>query len=408
MLFRSGTLLGSVGILSDITERKLLEEKLRQAQKMQAIGKLAGGIAHDFNNLLTVINGYAELLRSQSPDNTFAYEAADKILNAGESAAKLTGHLLAFSRQQIFTPQKLDLNVVLERVGQIVQRTIGEDLTFATVLSPQLGLILADPGQIEQIVMNLVSNAREAMPRGGKLTIQTLPANLDESYARLHPDARVGPYVMLAVGDTGRGMDEETRRRIFEPFYTTKDERLVGKGAGLGLAAVYGMVKQCGGAIDVYSELGLGSTFKVYFPRIDQPTSAPGDSQGQDVLPRGTETILVIEDEGPVRQVARMLLERRGYTVIEAEGGEQALRLTEACVEPIHLLLTDVVMPGLSGPDIASLLGERFPKLKVVYMSGFTDDMVFRHGVITAGVNFLQKPFTPASLTQKVRAILDG
>ncbi|HLZ09756.1 MAG TPA: ATP-binding protein, partial [Chloroflexota bacterium] len=405
---KDGKLLGSVGILTDITERKLLENRLRQAQKMEAIGKLAGGIAHDFNNLLTVINGYADLLRNQLEVDTFPHKAASQILSAGASATKLTEHLLAFSRQQLFTPQKLDLNALLERLGQIVQRTIGEDVEFTTILAPEPGMILADPGQIEQVVLNLVSNARDAMPGGGKLSIQTANVDLDETYVRLHPDAHVGQNVMLAVGDTGHGMDAATRARVFEPFFSTKEERTVGKGSGLGLAAVHGIVSQCGGTIDVYSELGLGTTFKVYFPQIDVETPVSGKSNQRDALPRGSETIMVVEDEPKLRLLARLLLEAHGYQVLDAEGGAQAMQAATNHARPIDLVLTDVVMPGLNGPQVAEELTRLFPDLKVVYMSGFTDDMVFRHGVISEGVNFLQKPFTAAGLILKVRDTLDN
>jgi PAS domain S-box-containing protein len=405
---QDGNLIGSIGLLSDITERKLLEDRLRQAQKMEAIGKLSGGVAHDFNNLLTVINGYADLLLGQSTSGTFAFDAATQILHAGESAAKLTGNLLAFSRQQMFAPQKLNLNTLLDRTTQILGRTIGEDIRFATVLAPELGSIMADPGQIEQVVMSLVSNAREAMPRGGKLTIQTSNVVLDATYARFHPGAKPGPYVMLAVGDTGHGMDAATIARIFEPFFTTKDERTVGKGAGLGLAAVYGIVDQCGGVIDVYSEPGIGTTFNIYFPRVDLPAVVANANVDHEDLPRGTETILVIEDERQVRTLTRHLLESSGYTVIEADGGDQALSLVAKRFDPIALLLSDVVMPGMSGPRIADELSKRVRDLKVIFMSGFTDDMMVRHGLVSGSVNFLQKPFTTAALVRKVRAVLDG
>jgi PAS domain S-box-containing protein len=403
----AGNLIGSVGILSDITERKRLEEQVRGAQRMEALGKLAGGIAHDFNNLLTVINGYAELIQAQS-GRGFLQEAAAQILAAGSSAAALTSQLLAFTRQQLVTPERIDLNQLLRRLSPTISQTMSDDISFTTVLAPDAGAILANPQQIEQIVLNLVTNAREAMPGGGKLTLQVANVELDESYTRLHPDAKPGSHVMLACGDTGRGMDASVRSRVFEPFFTTKDVREVGKGAGLGLAAVYGIVKQYGGSIEVYSEVGLGTTFKLYFPRIARLVSEAEQQAGQRSLPRGSETVLVVEDDQQLRLLARVLLQARGYQVLEAEGGEQALRLIETYPGPVQLLLTDVVMPGLNGPQVAERISAIRPSLKVMYMSGFTDDMVIRHGTIKPDVHFLQKPFTPATLAHKVREVLDG
>ncbi|HLZ08761.1 MAG TPA: response regulator [Chloroflexota bacterium] len=403
-----GVLQGSVGILSDITERKQLEEQLLQTQKMDAVGKLAGGIAHEFNNLLTVINGYAEMLRDRLPPSTFSYDAAGKILDAGEVAASLTSQLLAFTRQQLASPKTVNLNTLIASFGPIVGQMVGEDVAFTTILDPDLGLILADPNQIQQMIITLATNAREAMESGGKLTLQTANVDLDESNIDGRPPAKSSRHVMLACGDTGLGIDPAIRERIFDPFFTTKDEKVVGKGAGLGLAAVYGIVQQCGGTIAVYSEVGFGTTFKIYFPRTDPLVKPPTTGADAERVPGGSETILVIEDEDQLRVLTRILLESRGYRVFEASRGDQALRIADGLTSPPDLILTDVVMPGLSGPKVAEELVARYPNLGVLYMSGFTDDMVVRHGVLASGDNFLQKPFTSAALARKVRFVLDS
>jgi two-component system cell cycle sensor histidine kinase/response regulator CckA len=389
----------------DITERKLLEEQLRQSQKLEAIGQLAGGVAHDFNNLLTVITGYGELVDSRLPANSPEREAVQQILRASESAAALTRQLLAFSRRQIIAPKEIDLNEVVEQLGKMLRRVIGEDIALTMTLAPNLGRVRADPGQIEQILLNLATNARDAMPLGGTLTLETANGELDEASARHRAGAQPGPHVLLAVSDTGMGMDAATQARIFEPFFTTKE---VGKGTGLGLAAVYGIVKQSEGAIDVDSEPGHGTTFKIYLPRLATVSPRLPPQRPPVELPTGTETILVIEDDPSVRLLARAVLEGRGYTVLDAAGGEQARTVAADHTGRIDLLLTDVVMPRESGWQVAERLQVRYPDAKIVYMSGYTDDMVVRHGVVETSVHFLQKPFTPLALAQKVRQVLDA
>ena len=365
----------------DVTERKVLEEQVRQATKMEAVGRLAGGIAHDFNNLLTIINGYTELLMDKfaSDDRMTVY--LQEIAQAGERAATLTRQLLAFSRSQVLAPQVLDLNVVVTNLGKMLKRMIGEDIELSTVLDPALGRVKADPGQIEQVMMNLVVNARDAMPQGGHLTIETSNVELDETYARNHVTVKAGPHVMLAVADTGVGMLPETQAHIFEPFFTTKEQ---GKGTGLGLATVYGIVKQSGGSIWAYSEPGQGSVFKIYLPTVSEgpvaeQTKMEPDSSG------GTETILVIEDEVGVRSLINLALASSGYTVLEADSAESALEICARHDGPIHLLLTDVVMPQMSGPRVAEQVAAMRPDIKVLYMSGYTDDSVVRHGVLDPG-----------------------
>jgi len=399
------------GMALDITERRQTEEKLRQteyqfrqAQKMEAIGRLAGGVAHDFNNLLTIILGYSELMLGQlSPGNPLS-DFLVQIKNAGDRAASLTRQLLAFSRQQVLAPKILDLNAVVTDTEKMLRRLIGEDVALATVLDPTIGLVKADPGQIEQVIMNLVINARDAMPEGGKLTIETGNVELDESYARVHADARPGHFVMLAVSDTGCGMDEAIRARIFEPFFTTKE---AGKGTGLGLAMVYGIVNQSGGSIYVYSERGQGTTFKIYLPLVDAKSTSGTSQTELAKVSSGKETLLIVEDEGAVRAMTRQVLETCGYRILEAGHGAEAIQVCEQSQNPIHLLVTDVVMPGIGGRQLAETLRSKHPELKVLYLSGYTDDAVVRHGVLEAGTNFLQKPFTPTSLAQKVRQVLD-
>jgi PAS domain S-box-containing protein len=398
------------GMALDITERKKTEEKLRQTedqfrqvQKMEAIGRLAGGVAHDFNNLLTIILGYSELVLGRLEPADTRRELIVQIKNAGDRAASLTRQLLAFSRQQVLAPKVLDLNVVVTDTEKMLRRLIGEDITLTTVLDPKIGRVKADPGQIEQVIMNLVVNARDAMPEGGRLTIETGNVELDEAYAKLHTEARPGDYVMLAVSDTGCGMDEAVKARIFEPFFTTKE---AGKGTGLGLATVYGIVNQSGGSIYVYSEVGRGTTFKIYLPLVDAKTpSAPQTAPGK--IPSGKETLLLVEDEEVVRAMTRQILETCGYRILEAGHGAEAIQTCEQSQGPIHLLVTDVVMPGIGGRQLAETLRSKHPELKVLFLSGYTDDAVVRHGVLEAGTNFLQKPFTPSSLAQKVREVLD-
>ncbi len=388
----------------EVEDRKRLETQLLHAQKMDAVGRLAGGVAHDFNNLLTIITGYSELLLAGlRPDEPLRGLAAE-ITRAGERAASLTRQLLAFSRQQVVAPKVLDLNAIVADVGKMLQRLIGEDVVLATGLAPSLGRVKADPTQMEQVLLNLAVNARDAMPQGGRLTIETDDVELDEAYAHTHPEVQPGRYVLLAVSDTGCGMTEEVKARIFEPFFTTKE---LGKGTGLGLATVYGVVKQSGGSIAVYSEVGRGTTFKMYLPRLAPEAEAPRAGTGASPAPRGSETVLLVEDEGGVRALARHALEASGYTVREASNGAEALRLSEQHGEPIRLLVTDVVMPGMGGRELHARLAARHPGLKVLFMSGYTDDAVFRHGILEANVPFLQKPFTVDALARKVREALD-
>ena len=380
------------------------EERLRQVQKMEAVGRLAGGVAHDFNNLLTVITSYSDLvLEDLAPDDPTRDDIA-QIRKAAEGAAALTRQLLAFSRQQVLEPKVLDLKATVAGTEKLLQRLIGEDVQLATALAPDLGAVKADPIQLEQIIINLAVNARDAMPAGGRLTIEAANVEMDEVYVRSHAPAPPGRYVMLALSDTGIGMDEQTKARIFEPFFTTKES---GKGTGLGLATVYGIVKQAGGFIWVYSEPGRGTSFKVYLPRVDEaaePTVARPATEPR----RGAETVLVVEDAASVRMVTRQALERYSYTVLEAPNGETALRLAAKHHGPIQLLLTDVVMPGLSGRQLAEQLSRLRPEMKVLYVSGYADNAIVHHGILDSGVAYLQKPFAPESLARRVRDVLDA
>jgi PAS domain S-box-containing protein len=390
-------------IARDITERKKLEEQFLQAQKMEAVGRLAGGVAHDFNNLLTIIGGYSQLLLSHLPPGDAVSEHVQEIKKAGERAASLTRQLLAFSRQQVLAPRMLDLNAIVANMDKMLQRLIGEDIELVTVRGTDLGLVKADPGQLEQVIMNLAVNSRDAMPKGGKLTIETANVDLDRVYTQKRAQVPPGPYVMLAVSDTGCGMDAETQTRIFEPFFTTKE---TGKGTGLGLSTVYGIVKQSGGYIWVYSEPGQGATFKIYLPRVQGAVESARKSR--PVTARGSETVLVVEDEQPVRSLVRGILGSKGYTVLEASSGEEALRVCKRHRQPIHLLITDVVMPQMGGRELARRLTRLCPGMKVLYTSGYTDDTVVRHGKLGPGQLFLQKPFTPEALAGRVREALDA
>ncbi|VTR93688.1 histidine kinase : Multi-sensor hybrid histidine kinase OS=Chthoniobacter flavus Ellin428 GN=CfE428DRAFT_4291 PE=4 SV=1: Response_reg: PAS: PAS_4: HisKA: HATPase_c: Response_reg [Gemmata massiliana] len=394
-----GHIVGIIGVTQDVTERKRLEEQFRQAQKMEAFGQLAGGVAHDFNNLLTVINGYSDLLL---PTTSAADRPAlDAIRDAGDRAAALTAQLLAFSRRAVLEPKVLDPNTVIAETGRLLRRLIGEDIILVTSLDPALSRVRADPGQLGQVLINLAVNARDAMPRGGRLTIETRDVELDEEYTRLRAGVRPGRYVMTAVADTGTGMTEEVKARIFEPFFTTKG---VGKGTGLGLATTYGIIKQSGGHVEVYSELGVGTTFKVYLPVVDGPSAnAPAETV---VVRGGTESVLLVEDQVDVRTFALLALQTYGYAVTPAVDGRDAVNLV-AGGTPVDLLVTDVVMPGMSGRELAEILRRQNPGLKALFTSGYTDDAVVRHGVLDADAAFLQKPYTPMALARKVREVLD-
>jgi PAS domain S-box-containing protein len=394
----------TVGAVRDVTELKRLEEQFRLAQKMEAVGQLAGGVAHDFNNLLTVINGLSELAFYQMHPEDPSRKLIAEILQAGERAAVLTRQLLAFGRKQVLQPQVLDVNVLLGELMKMLMRLLGENIGLRLEADANLGLVKVDPGQFEQAVMNLVVNARDAMPAGGRLTIETRNAELDEDYNRQHPDAMPGQYVLVAVSDTGHGMDAVTRARIFEPFFTTKEP---GRGTGLGLAMVYGFVKQSGGHIEAQSELGRGTTFKVYLPRTDETVSYGRSSQDFVMAPGGTETLLLVEDQDAVRTFARHVLLERGYTVLEARDGEEAFRVAQQCPGPIHLLVTDVVMPRMNGRQLAELLARDRPKLRVLFMSGYADEAITRCGLPEAGAAFLQKPFNTIRLARMVREVLD-
>lgn len=404
----SGKAIGILGVDRNITERKKaekekagLQQQLQQAQKIEAIGRLAGGVAHDFNNLLTVISGNCQLSLLELKEGDPLKGNIEQIKKASEKAADLTRQLLAFSRRQILEMRVLNLNSLLMDLDKMLHRLIGEDIELITVLADDLGRVKTDSGWVEQIIMNLAVNARDAMPNGGKLTIETANAELDEGYARGHIAVKPGRYVMLSVSDTGVGMTPEIRQQVFEPFFTTKEK---GKGTGLGLSTVYGIVKQSGGNIWVYSEPGLGTTFKIYLPRVEEPFEKMREKVTTEEFPRGNETILVVEDEEDVRRLTVRALERQGYRVLEASCGDDALVLSK---EPIHMILTDVVMPGMSGRQLADRLIPLHPKMKVLYMSGYTDNAIVHHGVLEEGVNYIQKPFTINKLIRKVREILD-
>jgi PAS domain S-box-containing protein len=392
------------GVFFDITERKTLEAQLVQAQKMEAVGRLAGGLAHDFNNLLTAISGYGELMLWEFPEDAPRRGYLEEIIRTTERASALTRQLLAFSRKQIIQPRIINLNELISKMEKMLRRLLGEDLDLITLLDPALAAVKADPGQMDQVIMNLAVNAREAMPRGGLLTIETENVFLDETYARDHLEVIPGPYVMLAVSDTGIGMDAATQAHIFEPFFTTKEP---GKGTGLGLSTVHGIVKQSGGHIWFYSEPGKGTTFKIYLPRVEEaamplhPVAAPATSL------RGPETILVAEDNEGLRRVICQTLRLYGYTVLEARHGNEAILVFGRHKGPIHLVLTDVVMPGMSGGELMERLSPFGRKAKVLFMSGYTEDTLPLRSLLAAGVPFLEKPFKSTDLVQKVREVLD-
>jgi two-component system, cell cycle sensor histidine kinase and response regulator CckA len=389
-------------IVEEITDRLTLEEQLRQASKMEAIGRLAGGIAHDFNNLLAVILGHAELLISPKHQEIPGHKNAEAIQQAAQQAASLTAQLLAFSRRQVLQVSVLDLNQVIGQTGAMVRRLIGEDVEMHTHSGSNLGKVKADPVQLQQVILNLVANARDAMPQGGTITIETANVELDAEYTQRHKDASSGPWVMLAISDTGMGMDQETVAKIFEPFFTTK-----GLGTGLGLASVYGIVKQLGGLIYVYSEVGQGTTFKIYLPQVSEPLA--GEHIPDPVLPEAqavTETILLVEDAADLRGLTRHFLELSGYSVLEAENSPKAVRTADLHQGTIHLLITDVVLPGESGPTLALSLTRKRPEMKVLYVSGYTENAIVHHGLLDPGIRFLQKPYSRDSLIRKVREVL--
>lgn len=382
------------------------QEQLRQSQKLEAIGQLAGGIAHDFNNLLTVIGGYSDLLLMASGLDESAREKMEEVKKAAERAASLTRQLLAFSRKQVLKPEVLDLNSLVDGLGKMLRRLIGEDVEIITSLRPEVNKINADPGQIEQVIVNLAVNARDAMPHGGKITFETANVELDQVYSDMHIAVKPGSYVMLAVSDTGTGMDAETRKRIFEPFFTTKK---MGRGTGLGLSTIYGIVKQSGGNIWVYSELGKGTTFKIYLPQVttEQRVKAPASKQRQESLTEVSETILLVEDEEIVRRLTCNLLETNGYQVLVARDCEEAIGICTSYSREIDLMLTDVVMPRMNGTKVAESVKALRPEIEVLYMSGYTDDAIVHHGVLEAGTNFIEKPFTADGLISKVRETLN-
>jgi two-component system, cell cycle sensor histidine kinase and response regulator CckA len=406
----TGQPLGLRGVTIDITERKraeealrVSEEQLRQSQKLEAVGQLAGGMAHDFNNLLTVISGYCDLTLMKLPKAEPARSNIEEIKKAGDRAAALTRQLLAFSRRQVLQPKVLNLNAIVSDLNKMLRRLIGEDIDLLTVFEPSLGKINADPGQIEQVIINLAVNARDAMPQGGTLSFETANVYLDNEYTRAHTTVKPGNYVMFAVSDTGTGMDADTQARMFEPFFTTKGQ---GKGTGLGLSTVYGIVKQSEGHIWVYSEPNKGTTFKVYLPRVDDVAQVETVPESLTELPRGRETVLLTEDEEAVRRLTKTILESNGYRVLEAASGDEALSLYKQHAGPVDLIVTDVVMPRMSGRELAEKLKSLRPGIKILYVSGYTDDAIVRHGLLDQRMSFLQKPFTPDALLRKVRDVL--
>jgi PAS domain S-box-containing protein len=411
---KNGEIAGIRSTVEDITERRRTEEalrkseeQLRQWQRVEAIGRLAGGVAHDFNNLLMTIKGCSELLLGAFDRRDPRREEVEEILKAADRATSLTRQLLAFGRRQVLQPQILDLNAVVLNMDKMLRRLIGEDIQLVTSLDPELWSVKVDPGMIEQVVMNLAVNSRDAMPNGGKLTIETTNAVHDEDYARRHVSVQAGYYAMLAISDTGCGMDKETQSHLFEPFFTTKE---TGKGTGLGLSTVYGIIKQSGGNIWAYSEPGLGTTFKIYLPRVEKAakTYRPRLKPKEAGAPGGTETILLVEDEDAVRSMVSKILKNKGYTVLEARQGNEAIDICERTEGSINLMVTDVIMPHMSGRELASRLAPMRPEMRVLYMSGYPDNTIVQHGVLEPGTAFLQKPFTINALELKVREVLDS
>lgn len=385
-------------------ERKRLEEEFRQSQKMETVGQLAGGIAHDFNNLLTAIKGYANFAKDALPSGDPIREDIQEVLNAAERAANLTRQLLTFSRRQIISPRVINLNELILNIDNMLRHLIAEDIELVTIPKENLGLVKVDPGQMEQVIVNLVINARDAMPEGGKLIIETQNVHLDEDYVRQHLGTTPGDYIMLAISDTGSGMSEEVKAHIFEPFFTTKE---IGKGSGLGLATVYGIVKQHHGNIFVYSEIGKGTTVKIYLPQAEEKEEDLSRHSETEHLPKGNETVLAVEDEPSVRNVAVRILSKLGYTVLEASHGDETLQVAREHTGEIHLLLTDVVMPRMSGKELADRLRMIHPEIRVLFVSGYTENIITHRGILDKEVHFLQKPFTQRELAFKVREVLD-
>ncbi|HEY5191461.1 MAG TPA: response regulator, partial [Candidatus Deferrimicrobium sp.] len=385
-------------------EKEKLQAELQQAMKMEAVGRLAGGVAHDFNNLLTVITGYSELLLQKIGKESPMHGEVEEIKRAGERAASLTQQLLAFSRKQIIEPKVIHLDHLVAEMHKMLTRLIGEDIALQATTGKSLGSVKVDPGQFQQILMNLVVNSRDAMPGGGTIVIETANVDLDEGYCALHPYVTPGRFVMLAVSDTGQGMSKEVKAHIFEPFFTTKE---MGSGTGLGLATTYGAVHQAGGSIEVYSEVGIGTTFKIYLPRVDEEANQQGNDILPTDLPGGTETVLLVEDEHTVRNLCSRILGGLGYQVMQARSGAEAVVAAAERADRIDLLLTDVVMPGMSGKELATRLVRHHPEMKVLFMSGYTDDAIVHHGVLDEGVSFIGKPYTPSALARKVREVLE-
>ncbi len=391
-------------VARDVTERRHLEEQFRQAQKMEAVGRLAGGIAHDFNNLLTIIRGHSDLAMMELQEGSPIHDSLSEVQKAADRASGLTGQLLAFSRQQVLAPRVISLNTVVIGMEKMLHRLIGEDVELVSRLAPDLKTVKADPGQVEQVLMNLVVNARDAMPTGGRLTIETGNVELTPAFADENPGARPGSYVLLAVADTGCGVDEATRERVFEPFFTTKE---MGKGTGLGLSTVYGIVKQSEGYIAIESEVGKGSTFRIYLPQAGTKTAVAKPSSEADPSSAGSETILVVEDEDALRDLARRFLESSGYNVLVAGAGPEALEIMQRHSGSIHLVVCDAVLPGINGRELAVQLRAAHPESKVLFVSGYTDDALLLHGIAGDGTPFLQKPFTSDALLRKVRQVLN-
>jgi nitrogen-specific signal transduction histidine kinase len=407
----NGEIGGVIGTYYDISDRKRIEAEkeklqaqLQQAMKMEAVGRLAGGVAHDFNNLLTVIMGYSELLLQKIGKESPMREEVEEIKRAGERAASLTQQLLAFSRKQIIEPKVVHLDGLVAEMHKMLTRLIGENIALQATTGKSLGSVKVDPGQFQQILMNLVVNARDAMPDGGKIVIETANVDLDVGYCAVHPYVKPGRFVMVAVSDTGKGMSDEVKAHIFEPFYTTKER---GSGTGLGLATTYGAVHQAGGAIEASSEVGIGTTFRIYLPRIEEEAVKPEKVDRPTDLPGGTETVLLVEDEDTLRTLCERILGDLGYQVMPARNGAEAIAAAQKYGERIDLLLTDVVMPGMSGRELATQFVLHRPEMKVLFMSGYTDDAIVHHGVLDEGVSFIGKPYTPSALARKVREVLD-